>query len=164
MERNACGGLANALRGLRISPSGPLQSLRKSTDPAWKALPPSRTIRHARPFSSTTAMRGTWLEPKMDRNKSMMKGRPRVPTGGSTKGTTVVWGDYGLRMKDHHRRITAKQLKTAEDAIRARLRGEKYRLYKRVCCNVAVHYSGNEVSLQNPSSWCLIEDTNLRAF
>ncbi len=74
-----------------------------------------------------------------------MKGRPRVPTGGSTKGTTVVWGDYGLRMFDHHRRISAAQLKTAEDTIKQRLRGQKYRLYKRVACNVGVFVSGNEV-------------------
>lgn len=76
----------------------------------------------------------------------MMKGRPRVATGGSVKGTTVMWGDYGLRMKDHHRRISAKQLKNAEDTIKTRLRGTKYRLYKRVACNVGVYVSGNEVS------------------
>ena len=76
----------------------------------------------------------------------MMKGRPRVPTGGSTKGTTVIWGDYGLRMWDHHRRISAKHLKIAEDTIKQRLRGQRYRLYKRVSCNVGVFISGNEVS------------------
>ncbi|CAK7272031.1 39S ribosomal protein L16, mitochondrial [Sporothrix epigloea] len=76
-----------------------------------------------------------------------MKGRPRVATGGSVKGTTVVWGDYGLRMHDHHRRITAKQLKVAEDTIKQRLRGQKYRLYKRVNCNIGVFYSGNEMRM-----------------
>jgi len=76
----------------------------------------------------------------------MMKGRPRVATGGSSKGTTVMWGDYGLRMWDHHRRISAQQLKVAEDTIKARLRGQRYRLYKRVNCNVGVYISGNEVS------------------
>lgn len=75
----------------------------------------------------------------------MMKGRARVATGGSTKGTTVAWGDYGLRMVDHQRRVSAKNLKIAEDAIKLRLRGEKYRLYKRVCCNIGVFTSGNEV-------------------
>lgn len=79
----------------------------------------------------------------------MMKGRPRVATGGSIKGTTIAYGDYGLRMTDHHRRISAQQLKVAEDAIKTRLRGEKYRLYKRVNCDVGVFVSGNEVSLPN---------------
>jgi ribosomal protein L16/L10AE len=88
---------------------------------------------------------GNWLEPNIDRRKKMAKGRPRVPTGGSTKGTTVIWGDWGLRMKDHHRRISAKQLKMAEDTIKTRLRGEKFRLYKRKCCNIGVYVSGNDV-------------------
>lgn len=75
-----------------------------------------------------------------------MKGRPRVPTGGSTKGTTVVNGDYGLRMWDHHRRISAQQLKVAVDTIKQRLRGQRYRLYKRVNCSVGVFSSGSLVS------------------
>ena len=57
----------------------------------------------------------------------------------------MIWGDYGLRMSDHHRRISAKQLKVAEDTIKQRLRGQKYRLYKRVSCNTGVFVSGNEV-------------------
>lgn len=81
----------------------------------------------------------------------MAKGRPRVPTGGSVKGTTVIWGDYGLRMSDHHRRISAKQLKMAEDTIKTRLRGQKYRLYKRKCCNIGVYVSGNDVSYAGSS-------------
>jgi hypothetical protein len=83
----------------------------------------------------------------MDRNRKKQKGRVRVATGGSTKGTTVIWGDYGLRMIDFHRRISAKQLKTAEETIRNRLRGEKYRLYKRVAANIGVFVSGNEVRI-----------------
>lgn len=90
-------------------------------------------------------MAGNWLEPQIDRKKKMMKGRVRVATGGSTKGTTVMWGEYGLRMTDHGRRISAQQLKVAEDTIKARLRGQKYRLYKRVACNLGVYVSGNEV-------------------
>ncbi|CAK7232356.1 39S ribosomal protein L16, mitochondrial [Sporothrix eucalyptigena] len=100
-----------------------------------------------RAFSATAAAQGTWLEPSLNRRKRMMKGRPRVATGGSVKGTTVVWGDYGLRMHDHHRRISAKQLKVAEDTIKQRLRGQKYRLYKRVNCNIGVFYSGNEMRM-----------------
>ncbi len=73
------------------------------------------------------------------------------------KGTTVMWGDYGLRMTDHHRRISAQQLKVAEDTIKQRLRGEKYRLYKRVCCNLGVFISGNEVRI--PPQHC---ETSIR--
>lgn len=56
-------------------------------------------------------------------------------------------GDYGLRMIDHHRRISAAQLKLAEATIKQRLRGQRYRLYTRVNCNIGVYVSGNEVSL-----------------
>ena len=82
--------------------------------------------------------------PKGGENKKSRKGRCRVPTGGSTRGTTVVWGDYGLRMRDHDRRISAAQLKVAEEAIKKRLRGMKYRLYMRVAANIGVYTSGNE--------------------
>lgn len=67
-----------------------------------------------------------------------------MATGGSVRGTTVVWGDYGLRMRDHDRRISAAQLKVGEDAIRKRLRGYKYRLYMRVAANIGVYTSGND--------------------
>ena len=67
-----------------------------------------------------------------------------MPTGGSTRGTTLVWGDYGLRLRDHDRRISAAQLKTADATIRQRLRGMKYRLYSRVSANIGVYTSGND--------------------
>ncbi len=47
-------------------------------------------------------------------------------------------------MRDHHRRVSAAQLKNGEDTIRKRLRGLKYRLYMRICANIGVYTSGNE--------------------
>ncbi|KEF58389.1 uncharacterized protein A1O9_06315 [Exophiala aquamarina CBS 119918] len=76
-----------------------------------------------------------------------MYGRPRMQTGGSVRGTTVVWGDWGLRMKDHDRNISAKQLKVAEDTIRRRLRGERYKLYTRVSANIGVYIKGSGVRM-----------------
>lgn len=67
-----------------------------------------------------------------------------MPTGGSTRGTTLVWGDYGIRLLDHDRRISAAQLKNGEETIRKRLRGMKYRLYTRISANIGVYTSGNE--------------------
>ncbi|KAH8811845.1 ribosomal protein L10e/L16 [Xylogone sp. PMI_703] len=101
----------------------------------------------SRPFSSTAANAGNWLLPSFAEKKRSRKGRPRVPTGGSSRGTTVVWGDYGLRMVDHHRRISAAQLKNGEEAIKVRLRGMRYRLYKRICANIGVYSSGNELRM-----------------
>lgn len=63
------------------------------------------------------------------------------------RGTTVVWGDYGLRMRDHDRRISAMQLKIGEDTIRRRLRGMNYKLYTRVSANIGVYTKGNEVRM-----------------
>ncbi|KAK3064010.1 hypothetical protein LTS18_010966 [Coniosporium uncinatum] len=93
---------------------------------------------------STSQPTLNWLSPKAGESKKSRKGRPRVPTGGSTKGTTIVWGDYGLRMRDHHRRVSAAALKIGEDTIRKRLRGMQYRLYMRVAANIGVYKSGNE--------------------
>ncbi|KAK3064034.1 hypothetical protein LTS18_010742 [Coniosporium uncinatum] len=93
---------------------------------------------------STSKPTLNWLSPKAGESKKSRKGRPRVPTGGSTKGTTIVWGDYGLRMRDHHRRVSAAALKIGEDTIRKRLRGMQYRLYMRVAANIGVYKSGNE--------------------
>jgi ribosomal protein L16 len=47
-------------------------------------------------------------------------------------------------MRDHDRRVSAKQLKIAEDTIRKRLRGMKFRLYMRIAANIGVYTSGNE--------------------
>ncbi|EXJ77238.1 hypothetical protein A1O3_10396 [Capronia epimyces CBS 606.96] len=91
--------------------------------------------------------RQDWLTPKRPETRKSMTGRPRMPTGGSTRGTTVVWGDYGLRMKDHDRRVSAKQLKTGEETIHRRLRGEHYKLYKRVSANIGVYVKGNDVRM-----------------
>jgi hypothetical protein len=54
-------------------------------------------------------------------------------------------------MCDHHRRVSSQQLKIGEDAIKLRLKGMRYRLYKRVCANIGVYSSGNEVGLTNLS-------------
>ncbi|RKF72705.1 54S ribosomal protein L16, mitochondrial [Golovinomyces cichoracearum] len=97
-----------------------------------------------RGFSSTAYNFGNWLLPTQHEAKKSRKGRPRVPTGGSSRGTTVMWGDFGLRMCDHHRRIPSSALKIGEDAIKVRLKGMRYRLYKRVCANIGVYTKGNE--------------------
>ncbi|KAK8087038.1 hypothetical protein PG994_002012 [Apiospora phragmitis] len=79
------GALNQALAGPGRRPDNASQTQRK-------------TPNNVRLFSVTASRAGTWLEPSIKRTKKMMKGRARVATGGSTKGTTVAWGDYGLRM------------------------------------------------------------------
>ena len=103
----------------------------------FAALPLSRGF-------STTSPALDWLTPKFAEKSKSPKGRPHVPTGGSSRGTTVVWGEYGLRMKDHDRRVPASHLKIAEETIKRRLRGMDYNLYKRVSANIGVYTKGNE--------------------
>ncbi|KAI5296579.1 mitochondrial ribosomal large subunit component [Ascosphaera acerosa] len=96
---------------------------------------------------ATSSPAANWLTPKMHEGKKSPKGRPKMHTGGSTRGTTVVWGDYGLRLKDHDRRISADQLKIGYEAIQRRLRGMQYQLYPRVSANIGVYTSGNEMRM-----------------
>ncbi|KAH8178008.1 ribosomal protein l16p/L10e domain-containing protein [Sarocladium implicatum] len=147
MRPNSTSAVLCAFQSLSLCGSSATRALRAPLQRQSATLGASQPLQYARAFSTTRPALGSWLEPSINRKKKMAKGRPRVPTGGSTKGTTVIWGDYGLRMKDHHRRISAKHLKMAEDTIKVRLRGQKYRLYKRKCCNVGVYVSGNEMRM-----------------
>jgi ribosomal protein L16 len=104
---------------------------------------PLATFSLSRCFSITSPALD-WLTPKFQEKSKSPKGRPHVATGGSTRGTTVVWGDFGLRMKDHDRRMPASALKIAEETIKRRLRGMNYKLYKRVSANIGVYTKGNE--------------------
>lgn len=120
-------------------------SAASSSDIYFAGCPISRSITPptSRTFSATSHPQN-WLIPKRGHTQKNRKGRCRVPTGGSTRGTTVVWGDYGLRMRDHDRRISSQQLAVGAEAIKKRLRGERYRLYTRVAANIGVYSSGNE--------------------
>ena len=50
-------------------------------------------------------------------------------------------------MRDHDRRVSAAQLNIGADTIKKRLRGQRYRLYTRVCANIGVYTSGNEMRM-----------------
>ncbi len=62
------------------------------------------------------------LAPRRVKWSRRHKGRVSIPTGGSLKGTVLAFGDYGLRTKGAGVRITAKQLQTAEIAVRQKLK------------------------------------------
>lgn len=115
--------------------------------PACQTVPtlqaPSSRTQNTRTFASSASSQN-WLIPNRRTTFKDPKGRPRMPTGGSTRGTTLIWGDYGLRMRDHDRRISAAQLKNGEDVIRRRLRGMNFRLFMRISAGTAVYTKGNE--------------------
>ena len=45
-----------------------------------------------------------------------------IPTGGSTKGTTLAFGEYGIRIRSEGLRLTAKQLTTADEVLKRKLK------------------------------------------
>ncbi|EPE30680.1 Ribosomal protein L16p/L10e [Glarea lozoyensis ATCC 20868] len=149
MNSRSIVGIAARLQNLSIA-SSPLR-FGVAPQTTWNSIRET-SLKNAtsairRPFSSTASRGGNWLLPTAPEKKRSRKGRPRVPTGGSSRGTTMVWGDYGLRMCDHHRRVSAAQLKNGEEAIKVRLKGMRYRLYKRVCASIGVYTKGNEARM-----------------
>jgi ribosomal protein L16 len=159
-------GLLAQLRALALGPSilhsnrhrPPGNDARKA-DNCLGSLPPAGLLQRRRPLLpspsprtpaasrqfSTTQRNQDWLLPRrVLRSRKTHKGRPRVRIGGSTKGTTLAWGDYGIRLIGLPGRISAQQLRIARDVIKGRLRGTQYRIYHRVAADVAVYTSGND--------------------
>ncbi|ORY87412.1 ribosomal protein L10e/L16 [Leucosporidium creatinivorum] len=87
------------------------------------------------------------LVPRRTKYRKAHKGRIPIATGGSTKGTTLEWGDYGLRVNEPVR-LSAKHLETAEAALKRGLkpvRGSK--VYLRVFPDIPVCIKGNETRM-----------------
>ncbi|AQZ18109.1 MRPL16 (YBL038W) [Zygosaccharomyces parabailii] len=86
--------------------------------------------------------------PRFKVQQKKQKGRVPVRTGGSIKGSTLQFGTYGLRLKSEGVRLTAQQLKEADNAlmryVRPLLQGA---LYRRLCTNIAVCIKGNETRM-----------------
>ncbi len=79
------------------------------------------------------------LAPKSVKHIRRHKGRIPIPTGGSTKGTTLAYGEWGIRIKGNGARLTAKQLMTVEDVIKKKLKIIKgSKVYLRVFPDIPV--------------------------
>jgi ribosomal protein L16 len=107
----------------------------------------SLVFRPRRPFS-TTPLRANWLGPPQRPSHKTHKGRAHVPTGGSVRGSTVVWGQWGIRLASAGGRVSAAQLRIADQAIARSLRAAgahgAYTVYRRVCAGVAVYTKGSD--------------------
>lgn len=73
------------------------------------------------PFSNPQQIRSISLVPRKTKYRKSHKGRIPIALGGSTKGTTLEWGDYGLRVNEPCR-LSAKHLETAEAALKRGLK------------------------------------------
>lgn len=66
-------------------------------------------------------VRNKSLVPRRTKYRKAHKGRTPIAIGGSTKGTTLEWGDYGLRVNEAVR-LSAKHLEVAEAALKRGLK------------------------------------------
>ncbi|GJN91131.1 hypothetical protein Rhopal_004149-T1 [Rhodotorula paludigena] len=92
-------------------------------------------------------VRNKSLVPRRTKYRKAHKGRTPIAIGGSTKGTTLEWGDYGLRVNEAVR-LSAKHLEVAEAALKRGLkpiRGSK--VYLRVFPDIPVCIKGNETRM-----------------
>lgn len=65
------------------------------------------------------------LAPRKVKYVKRHKGTIPIPIGGSTKGTTLAFGEWGIRIKGNGARFTAKQLQVAEEVIKRKLKPVK---------------------------------------
>ena len=90
------------------------------------------------PLSLFTRGRGQ-LAPKQVKHAKRHKGRVPIPIGGSTKGTTLAYGEWGIRIKGNGARLSAKQLTTAQEVIVKKLKVLKgSKVYLRVFPDIPV--------------------------
>ncbi|EPQ53868.1 hypothetical protein GLOTRDRAFT_130816 [Gloeophyllum trabeum ATCC 11539] len=88
------------------------------------------------------------LAPRKVEHIKRHKGKIPIPIGGSTKGTTLAYGDWGIRIKGPGVRFTAKQLQTAEEVIRRKIKVIKgAKVYLRVFPDIPVCVKGNETRM-----------------
>ncbi|KAJ6590521.1 mitochondrial 54S ribosomal protein YmL47 [Mycena vulgaris] len=99
------------------------------------------------PLSLFTRARNN-LAPRQVKHIKRHKGRVPIPIGGSIKGTTLAYGEWGIRIMGNGARLTAKQLETAEDVIKKKLKVIKgVKIYLRVFPDIPVCIKGNETRM-----------------
>ncbi|CCM05359.1 uncharacterized protein FIBRA_07573 [Fibroporia radiculosa] len=107
----------------------------------------SHALRPAAPLFAFSRFRSQ-LAPKRVKYLKRHKGVVPVPIGGSIKGTTLAFGDYGIRIKENGRRLTAKQLTSAEEVIKRKIKPIKgAKVYMRVFPDIPVCIKGNETRM-----------------
>lgn len=87
------------------------------------------------------------FSPRRTKYRKAHKGKIPIPIGGSTKGTTVEFGDYGLRVKEGAR-LTGRQLTAVHTALKRKIKPVKgSQLWMRVFPDIPVSSKGNEVRM-----------------
>ncbi|KIY63554.1 ribosomal protein L16 [Cylindrobasidium torrendii FP15055 ss-10] len=88
------------------------------------------------------------LAPRQVKYVKRHKGVIPIPVGGSVRGTTLKFGEFGIRIIENGQRLSAKQLTTAEDAIKRKLKAFKgARVFLRCFPDIPVCIKGNETRM-----------------
>ncbi|KAK9320679.1 ribosomal protein L10e/L16 [Lipomyces orientalis] len=96
----------------------------------------------------TQVRHGHQYAPRYALQRKQFKGRVPIRTGGSIKGTTLEFGNYGLRLRSDGVRISASQMKEAENVMMRIIRPlPGVQLYPRLSTNIAVCTKGNETRM-----------------
>ncbi|KAF8189937.1 ribosomal protein L10e/L16 [Mycena galopus ATCC 62051] len=104
--------------------------------------------RQPQPLTTIFSRARNNLAPRQVKHIKKHKGRVPIPIGGSTKGTTLAYGDWGVRIKGNGARLSAKQLETAEEVIKRKLKIIKgVKIYLRVFPDIPVCIKGNETRM-----------------
>ncbi|SCZ89643.1 BZ3500_MvSof-1268-A1-R1_Chr9g10515 [Microbotryum saponariae] len=123
-------------------------SLSLASSSSLSSSPSSSSHAHPLPlFQPRMQARHKALMPRRTKYRKAHKGRLPIALGGSTKATTLEWGDFGLRVNEPCR-LSAKHLETAEAALKRGLktvRGSK--VYLRVFPDIPVCIKGNETRM-----------------
>ena len=108
------------------------------------------------PLSLFTRGRGQ-LAPKKVKHLRRHKGRVPIPIGGSTRGTTLAFGEWGIRIKGNGARLSAKQLTTVEEVIKKKLKVLKgAKVYLRVFPDIPVCIKVRSYQLGSSGLQCLM--------
>ncbi|KIY46019.1 ribosomal protein L16 [Fistulina hepatica ATCC 64428] len=113
-------------------------SLRTFVPPAARYFPPVTVVRRHR----------TQLAPRKVKFPRQHKGSVPVRTGGSTKGTTLALGEWGIRVISDGVRLSAKHLHVAAETVRKKIKAIKgAKVLIRVFPHVPVCVKGNETRM-----------------
>ncbi|KAI9290931.1 hypothetical protein K502DRAFT_297726 [Neoconidiobolus thromboides FSU 785] len=84
------------------------------------------------------------LAPRRRKHKKAQKGRVPVRTGGSQKGNTIAFGQYGIRIKEGIR-LSASVITACHNVIRRKVKPAKEtKIWLRVFPDIPVSAKGNE--------------------
>lgn len=146
--RTAMLSLTRTFGSLRPFGGSSVASSSRSLLPTPTATTPTSLLNHP-PLSNQmqqVRFKGN-LAPRRTKYRKSHKGRVPLPSGGSTKGTTLAHGSYGLRLLAPAR-LSAKQLESAEVALKRHLKVLKgAQVFMRVFPDVPVCVKGNETRM-----------------